>query len=94
MPLLAENHTAVALVTVVVGLTFVTIVFGELVPKRLALGNAETVARWVALPIAALLFIARPAIWIMEIVFQASCSGCWVAARPKKRRFRSKTSST
>ena len=52
---------------VVVGLTFVTIVFGELIPKQLALNNAEAVARWVALPMAALQSIARPAIWIMEI---------------------------
>ncbi len=68
IPLLAENHTAIALAIVVLGLTFVTIVFGELVPKQLALSNAETVARWVALPMAGLLRIARPAIWIMEIV--------------------------
>ena len=40
-----------------------TIVFGELVPKQLALSNAEAVARWVALPMAALQRIARPAIW-------------------------------
>ncbi len=32
------------------------------------MSNAETVARWVALPMAGLLRIARPAIWIMEIV--------------------------
>src|SRR5271165_7022483 len=59
-PLLAENHAAIALATVVLGLTFVTIVFGELIPKQLALGNAETVARWVALPMGAVQFIARP----------------------------------
>ena len=65
--LFAENHAAIALTTVVLGLTFVTIVFGELIPKQLALSNAETVARWVALPIAGLQSIARPAIWVMEI---------------------------
>ncbi len=65
--LLAENHTALALVAIVLGLTFVTIVFGELVPKQLALSNAESVARWVALPMAGLQSVARPAIWVMEI---------------------------
>ena len=69
--LLAENHAAIALALVVLGLTFVTIVFGELVPKQLALGNAETVARWVALPMTAMLRIARPAIWVMETVSAA-----------------------
>jgi putative hemolysin len=66
-PLLVENRAGVALATVVLGLTSVTIVFGELVPKQLALSNAETVARWVAMPMAALQTVARPAIWIMEI---------------------------
>src|SRR5208337_1708904 len=47
---LAENHTAIALAMVVFGLTFMMMVFGELVPKQLALSNAEAVARWVALP--------------------------------------------
>jgi putative hemolysin len=64
---LAENHAAIALAVVVLGLTFITIVFGELIPKQLALGNAETVARWVALPMAGVQSIARPAIWVMEI---------------------------
>src|SRR5208282_2120164 len=65
--LVADNHATLALATVVLGLTFVTIVFGELIPKQLALGNAETVAQWVALPMGALQTIARPAIWVMEI---------------------------
>jgi putative hemolysin len=65
--LLAENHTAIALAAVVLGLTFAMIVFGELIPKQLASSNAETVARWVALPMAAVQSIARPAIWITEI---------------------------
>jgi len=65
--LLSENHATIAVGTVVLGLTFVTIVFGELVPKQLALSNAETVARWVAVPIAVMQSITRPAIWIMEV---------------------------
>jgi putative hemolysin len=63
----AENHATAALALVALGLTFVTIVFGELIPKQLALGNAEVVARWVALPIAGFQSVARPAIWLMEI---------------------------
>jgi len=66
-PLLTENHAAIALAAVVLGMTFVMIVFGELVPKHLALSNAETVARWVAWPIKGLQSITGPAIWVMEI---------------------------
>ncbi len=67
LPLVAKNHAAIALATVVVGLTFVTLVLGELVPKQLALANAETVARWVALPMGAVQRVARPAIWTTEV---------------------------
>ena len=66
VPLLVENHATTALAIVVLALTFLTMVFGELVPKHLALGNAEGVARWVAVPMAAVQTVARPAIWIME----------------------------
>jgi putative hemolysin len=64
---IAENPASVALGLVALGLTFATIVFGELIPKQLALRNAEAVARWVALPFAAFQVAARPAIWLMEV---------------------------
>jgi putative hemolysin len=78
--LIAEHHATLALAVVALGLTFVTIVFGELIPKQLALGNAEAVARWVALPIAAFQTVARPAIWLMEIT---SGLVLWLLGRDK-----------
>ncbi len=45
---------------VVVIITFLSIVFGELVPKRLAQGNPETIARIVAAPMQLLALIVRP----------------------------------
>ena len=66
-PLLANYHESIALGTVVVGITFFALVFGELVPKQLALTNAEGLARVVALPMQALQIVARPAVWLMEL---------------------------
>ena len=45
---------------VVVIITFLSIVFGELVPKRLAQGNPETIARIVAAPMQLLALLVRP----------------------------------
>jgi putative hemolysin len=57
---------AVSLILVVVPLTVVTIVFGELVPKILALRNSE----WVACSLSPLMYgfavAAWPAVWLLE----------------------------
>jgi putative hemolysin len=66
-PLLAQHHHTIALALVVLGLTFFSVVFGELVPKQLALANAEGWAGVVALPVRGFQAIARPAVWLMEI---------------------------
>jgi putative hemolysin len=44
IPILAPYSNAVALGVVVLGITYLTLVIGELVPKRLALHNAEGIA--------------------------------------------------
>ncbi|WP_028922140.1 hemolysin family protein [Pseudonocardia acaciae] len=59
----AAEAVAIALVTVV--LTFVTLVFGELAPKRLAMQYARRWALLVARPLDALAAIARPAVWTL-----------------------------
>ncbi|WP_433271639.1 hemolysin family protein [Actinosynnema sp. CS-041913] len=60
----AANAVAVALVTVV--LTFVTLVFGELAPKRLAMQYALRWALLVARPLDLLSAISRPAVWALS----------------------------
>ncbi len=66
-PGLAAMAEPVALAAFVIGLTFVTLVLGELVPKRLALRNAETFARLVAPPIAIMSRLAAPVVWALNL---------------------------
>jgi putative hemolysin len=50
---------------VVGGITFASVIFGELVPKRLALTSPERVAMLVAPVMAALAQLLRPAVWLL-----------------------------
>jgi putative hemolysin len=66
IPGLAPHGPEIAVVLVVIGITALSVVIGELVPKRIALASPEAiavrVARW--LQIVALIF--RPFIWLLE----------------------------
>jgi putative hemolysin len=51
---------------IVVGLiTFLSVVFGELIPKSLALRHAESIALVMARPVLVLEWLARPVIWLL-----------------------------
>lgn len=52
---------------VVVSITYLTIVIGELVPKRLAQLNAEGIARMMARPIALLAQLSRPFVYLLSM---------------------------
>jgi putative hemolysin len=60
--------TATALV--VTAITCITIVFGELVPKRIGQMYPETVARWVARPMAGLARLAGPFVRLLSMSTQ------------------------
>ncbi len=62
---LAGHSQGLALVIVVLGLTFTTVLLGELVPKRLALAHAVALAQFVALPMQVLALVGRPIVWFM-----------------------------
>lgn len=64
-PNLAGAAESLALGIVVLITTYLSLVLGELVPKQLALRQPETVALWVARPIALLARVASPAIWVL-----------------------------
>ncbi|WP_133598011.1 hemolysin family protein [Tepidicella xavieri] len=65
MPQTTANVTATAIVVVVI--TFVTIVFGELVPKRIGQMYPETVARWVSRPMAGVAKAAKPFVMLLSV---------------------------
>jgi putative hemolysin len=54
-----------SVVVVTVALTFVTLVIGELAPKRIAMQRTEGWALVVARPIDVLSAVARPAVWLL-----------------------------
>ncbi|MFB9836194.1 hemolysin family protein [Actinoallomurus acaciae] len=60
----AAEAVAIALVTLV--LTFATLVFGELAPKRLAMQHAQRWALLVGRPLNALATVCRPAVWVLS----------------------------
>ena len=68
---IAEHRNSVALVIVALGIAFLSLVIGELVPKRLALGNAEGLARIVAVPLQILSVVAKPAVWFMGMATES-----------------------
>ena len=61
----AYAETLAVGITVIV-ITFMTLVFGELVPKQLALRDPERLALAVARPLSLVAGLARPIIWLLE----------------------------
>ncbi len=57
------NVASTAIVVVVI--TFITIVFGELVPKRIGQLYPEAVSRWVSRPMAFVAQAAKPFVWLL-----------------------------
>ena len=65
-PALAPYSDALSITFVVLVITYLTLIFGELVPKRLALNNAESIASNVAKPMLYLSVIAKPFVIILS----------------------------
>ena len=61
----AASTTAFIVVTVVIA--YISIVFGELVPKRIAMQSAERLAQLVVYPLSGITFILRPVIWFLGV---------------------------
>jgi putative hemolysin len=55
-----------SIVVVTLALTYLTLVFGELAPKRIAMQSAEQWALATARPLAALSTLTRPAVWLLS----------------------------
>ncbi len=66
LPLSPGAAQTIALTLVVVGITYLTLIFGELVPKRIALARAESLARATAPFMKGLATVARPVVWLLN----------------------------
>jgi putative hemolysin len=71
VPLIAPYREVVAVAGVVLAITFLSLVFGELIPKWIGLNNSEGIAALVAGPMTTLSRAAAPAVWLMTIVTEA-----------------------
>ncbi len=67
VPPLAPYAGPLAFGTVVVAITYLSLIIGELVPKRLALNSPETVVSRVAGPMRSLSVVTSPAVWLLSI---------------------------
>ncbi|MEH1972557.1 MAG: hemolysin family protein [Nostoc sp.] len=66
VPLLAPYSEPVSFGIVVLLITYLSLIVGELVPKRLALNNPERIASIVAIPMQALAAIASPVVFLLS----------------------------
>ncbi|BAY76614.1 putative hemolysin [Nostoc linckia NIES-25] len=66
VPVLAPYSEPVSFGIVVLIITYLSLIIGELVPKRLALNNPEGIAAFVAIPMRALSAIASPMVHLLS----------------------------
>jgi putative hemolysin len=72
VPPLAPYRDILSIVIVVLVITYLTLIFGELVPKRLALNNAESIASAVAKPMRLLSLVTTPLVIILSYSTEAT----------------------
>lgn len=66
IPFIAPYALAVAEILIVITVTYLTLVFGELIPKRIGMLMPERIAKAVASPMLLLSKIAYPIVWILS----------------------------
>jgi putative hemolysin len=66
VPFLAAYSEPIAFGIVVLIITYLSLIIGELVPKRLALNNPERIAAVVAIPMRALAALASPMVFLLS----------------------------
>jgi putative hemolysin len=70
-PILEPYGDEIAFGAVVVAITYVSLIIGELVPKRIALNKPEIIASTLAGPLQIVVVIARPMVWLLEVTTAA-----------------------
>lgn len=71
IPALAPHGDRIGIGIVVVAITYLSLIIGELVPKRVALANPERVAAMVARPMSQLARVAAPGVWVLRASTEA-----------------------
>lgn len=66
VPLLTPYSEAIGLGIVVVGITYISLVFGELVPKQIGLNSPEKIATFLARPLRLLSKVSAPAVFVLD----------------------------
>lgn len=66
IPFLAPYSQPLSFGLVVLLITYLSLIVGELVPKRLALNNPEAIAAFVAIPMRAIAAIASPVVYLLS----------------------------
>jgi putative hemolysin len=66
VPFIAEQADGLAVLVVTIAIALLTLILGELLPKNLAVRNAESVALAVATPIVWLERLTRPMVWCLN----------------------------
>lgn len=66
-PSISPYGSSVGIGITVVGITYLSLIIGELVPKRIALAQPERVASLVAGPMCGLSLAAAPAVWVLHL---------------------------
>ncbi|MFT8718417.1 hemolysin family protein [Acetobacter sp.] len=66
-PVLAPFAENISIIVVVVAITALMLVLGELVPKQLALQYPERIAAALSLPLEMLALVARPIVWVLRL---------------------------
>lgn len=72
IPSLAPYAEGIGFAAIVGSVTFLSLILGELVPKRIALGNAESIAAHMARPMKILAMIARPIVAVLAATTEAT----------------------
>lgn len=83
VPLIGAYSDGVSLVFVVSIITLLSVVLGELVPKRIALQNAERISALVARPMQALSVLATPVVRVLSLSTDAVLSVLGIQASPE-----------
>ena len=83
VPLLEPYAHGLALGLVVLGITYLSLVFGELVPKRIGMQNPEGIARVMARPMVRLSGLAKPLVWFLSVSTETVLRLLGIKAKPQ-----------